>query len=202
MPADAATHNDDRDRERGDSERAERGGSKQKGSASSKSTYHLFALQFLDQFDSRIFVSAAKDLSHVPCKFYKVGGCTAGASCPFSHTAVEPGGQKETCTWFVKGNCKFGHKCALAHILPGQSMAMDRKNKKAAQTAAAAAAGTEKGKSGNKGAKREGAGAGGGGNRLPLLAGGATAPTRMLNTSGSSSTSGRPPMNMPLKATI
>ena len=202
MPADAATHNDDRDRERGDSDRAERGGSKQKGSASSKGTYHLFSLQFLDQFDSRIFVSAAKDLSHVPCKFYKVGGCTAGASCPFSHTAVEPGGQKETCTWFVKGNCKFGHKCALAHILPGQSMAMDRKNKKAAQTAAAAAAGTEKGKSGNKGAKREGAGAGGGGNRLPLLAGGATAPTRMLNTSGSSSTSGRPPMNMPLKATI
>ncbi|KAF9051277.1 hypothetical protein BJ165DRAFT_1326211, partial [Panaeolus papilionaceus] len=62
--------------------------------------------------------AAAKDLSHVPCKFFKVGGCTAGSSCPFSHSSAEPGSQKEACTWFVKGNCKFGHKCALAHILP------------------------------------------------------------------------------------
>jgi hypothetical protein len=76
--------------------------------------------------------SSGKDLSHVPCKFFKAGSCTVGATCPFSHTSVEPG-QKGVCTWFVKGGCKFGHKCALAHILPGQSMAMDRKNKKAAQ---------------------------------------------------------------------
>ncbi|KAJ6557812.1 hypothetical protein B0H19DRAFT_868238, partial [Mycena capillaripes] len=62
--------------------------------------------------------AAAKDLSHVPCKFYKVGSCTAGSSCPFSHSMVEPGGQKDVCAWFVKGNCKFGHKCALAHVLP------------------------------------------------------------------------------------
>lgn len=61
---------------------------------------------------------SAKDLSHVPCKFFKVGGCTAGPSCPFSHTLPEPG-QKEHCAWFVNGNCKFGHKCALAHVLPG-----------------------------------------------------------------------------------
>ncbi|KAG8943739.1 hypothetical protein FRC03_002347, partial [Tulasnella sp. 419] len=80
----------------------------------------------------------AKDLSHVPCKFFKVGGCTAGPSCPFSHAQLEPGQQKQPCTWFVKGSCKFGHKCALAHILPGQPMSMDRKNKKAAQQAAAA----------------------------------------------------------------
>ncbi|KAF7351457.1 hypothetical protein MSAN_01577800 [Mycena sanguinolenta] len=80
--------------------------------------------------------SKTKDLSHVPCKFYKVGSCTAGSSCPFSHSLVEPGGQKDVCAWFVKGNCKFGHKCALAHVLPGQTMAMDRKNKKAAQIAA------------------------------------------------------------------
>lgn len=86
----------------------------------------------------------AKDLSHVPCKFYRVGSCTAGTSCPFSHAAQEPGHQKDVCAWFVKGNCKFGHKCALAHVLPGQSMSMDRRNKKAAQIAAnsgAAAAG-------------------------------------------------------------
>ncbi|KAG6907769.1 hypothetical protein DXG01_007482 [Tephrocybe rancida] len=118
-------------------------------------------------------------------------------------------GQKETCAWFVKGNCKFGHKCALAHILPGQSMAMDRKNKKAAQVAAAAASGNERserserggkeGKGGRGGGlKREGpvAGAGSTGNRNPLLAGGSTAPTRMA----SSTPTGRPPMS--LKATL
>lgn len=140
----------------------------------------------------------------MPCKFYKVGGCTAGSSCPFSHSSVEPGAQKETCTWFIKGNCKFGHKCALAHVLPGQSMAMDRKNKKAAQTAASGASGEKGGKLGGGvrgGTRREATSSAPGGNRLPLLAGGATAPTRIMGGSGSSS-SGRPPMTMPLKATI
>ncbi|KAK4050838.1 hypothetical protein OIV83_003260 [Microbotryomycetes sp. JL201] len=60
---------------------------------------------------------AAKDLSHVPCKFFKANSCTAGASCPFSHDMTQPG------------------TCALAHILPGQPMSYDRKNKRAAQTA-------------------------------------------------------------------
>ncbi|KAF8155464.1 hypothetical protein B0H34DRAFT_675660 [Crassisporium funariophilum] len=192
MLTDSSAHESDRDRDRdrdteGRGERLDRGGSKQKASSSSKT----------------------KDLSHVPCKFYKVGGCTAGAACPFSHSSVEPGGQKETCTWFIKGNCKFGHKCALAHVLPGQSMAMDRKNKKAAQTAAAAssgagAGGDKGGKPGSRGGKRElAAGGNGSAGRLPLLAGGATAPTRILNTGGSGpSSSGRPPMSMPLKATI
>ena len=83
----------------------------------------------------------AKDLSHVPCKFFRVGSCTAGSSCPFSHNILEPGQQKDVCAWFVKGNCKFGHKCALAHILPGQAMSMDRRNKKAAQLAAASGGG-------------------------------------------------------------
>lgn len=53
-------------------------------------------------------LTVAASLSHVPCRFYKQGACTAGASCPFSH---EDGGKKETCQWFLKGNCKFGHKC-------------------------------------------------------------------------------------------
>ncbi|KAJ7448010.1 hypothetical protein FB451DRAFT_767886 [Mycena latifolia] len=128
--------------------------------------------------------SKAKDLSHVPCKFYKVGSCTAGSSCPFSHSLVEPGGQKDVCAWFVKGNCKFGHKCALAHVLPGQTMAMDRKNKKAAQIAAGGAKNSD-GK-GRGGSKRDG----GNNARNPLLVGGSTAPTRAR------------PMNMPLKATI
>lgn len=149
-----------------------------------------------DHFTQNCYLSA-KDLSHVPCKFFKVGGCTAGASCPFSHSVHEPGQQKEVCTWFVKGNCKFGHKCALAHILPGQSMAMDRKNKKAAQTAAS----SDKNKTGGKVTKKDIGGSGG--NKLPLLTGGSTAPTRILNSSSSgSSKSGRPPINMSLKATI
>ncbi|GAA6012328.1 hypothetical protein JCM11491_007094 [Sporobolomyces phaffii] len=76
-----------------------------------------------------------KDLSHVPCKFYKANSCTAGASCPFSHDLVNAGQSKPICQWFAKGNCKFGHKCALAHVLPGQPMSFDRKNKRAAQAA-------------------------------------------------------------------
>ena len=120
-----------------------------------------------------------KDLSHVPCKFFKVGSCTAGASCPFSHTAVEPG-QKDLCTWFVKGNCKFGHKCALAHILPGQSMSMDRKNKKLAQQQANA---SNQGRDGGRTKKPKSSGANGSEGRNALLSG-STAPTRVLgNTS-------------------
>jgi hypothetical protein len=30
-----------------------------------------------------------KDLSHVPCRFFKIGGCTAGLACPFSHSLGE-----------------------------------------------------------------------------------------------------------------
>lgn len=183
----------DKDAEKG--ERGDRGGHRQRSSTNA--------------------ASKTKDLSHVPCKFYKVGGCTAGASCPFSHALVEPGGQKETCAWFVKGNCKFGHKCALAHILPGQSMAMDRKNKKAAQVAAAGHSDrserSERGRDGKGGrggsnAKRDGHGANAVGsgtgtpsNRNPLLSGGSTAPTRVPVSPNPAS---RPPMTMPLKATL
>ncbi|KAF8068613.1 hypothetical protein FPV67DRAFT_1448525 [Lyophyllum atratum] len=190
MPATESPDDRERDTERG--ERGDRGG-RQKASAAAAA-------------------KSSKDLSHVPCKFYKVGGCTAGSSCPFSHTLTEPGGQKETCAWFVKGNCKFGHKCALAHILPGQNMAMDRKNKKTAQIAAAAAAGGgERGERSERGGRDGKNGRGGNpkrdghapnsgnlGNRNPLLAGGSTAPTRIA----SSTPTGRPPMSMPLKATL
>lgn len=30
-------------------------------------------------------------LSHVPCRFFKAGACTAGESCPFSHAAPDCG---------------------------------------------------------------------------------------------------------------
>ncbi|WVQ78867.1 hypothetical protein IAT38_000958 [Cryptococcus sp. DSM 104549] len=76
-------------------------------------------------------------LSHVPCRFFKAGACTAGDSCPFSHAAPDSA-KREICQWFLKGNCKFGHKCALAHVRPGEPMSMDRKNKKAAQLEARA----------------------------------------------------------------
>ncbi|OBZ65112.1 hypothetical protein A0H81_14892 [Grifola frondosa] len=113
----------------------------------------------------------------------------------------KPGQQKEVCAWFVKGNCKFGHKCALAHILPGQSMSMDRKNKKAAQLAAnSSSAGGSAGKDGaragrmHKNSSQNGSG-GGSQSRNALLSG-STAPTRAV--SGNTG----PPIPMPLKATL
>lgn len=60
--------------------------------------------------------SSNKNLSHVPCKFYRQGACQAGSSCPFSH--ADEGSDQTPCKYFLKGNCKFGSKCALAHILP------------------------------------------------------------------------------------
>lgn len=37
-----------------------------------------------------------KDLSHVPCRFFKIGGCTAGLACPFSHSLGESEWRKST----------------------------------------------------------------------------------------------------------
>ncbi|KAF8461096.1 hypothetical protein BDZ91DRAFT_387568 [Kalaharituber pfeilii] len=59
----------------------------------------------------------SKNLSHVPCKFFRQGACQAGKACPFSHSA-DPASDQAPCKYFQKGNCKFGAKCALAHILP------------------------------------------------------------------------------------
>lgn len=60
-----------------------------------------------------------KNLSHVPCKFFKQGVCQAGSSCPFSHNFDGSlGADKLPCKYFQKGNCKFGLKCALGHYLP------------------------------------------------------------------------------------
>lgn len=62
---------------------------------------------------------AHKNLSHVPCKFYKQGVCQAGDSCPFSHNVEgSSAADKLPCKYFQKGYCKFGLKCALAHYLP------------------------------------------------------------------------------------
>lgn len=60
-----------------------------------------------------------KNLSHVPCKFYRQGVCQAGNSCPFSHNLDGTlAADRLPCKYFQKGNCKFGLKCALAHFLP------------------------------------------------------------------------------------
>lgn len=59
----------------------------------------------------------SKNLSHVPCKFFRQGACQAGNSCPFSH-AIDLSVEPQPCKYFQKGNCKFGAKCALAHVMP------------------------------------------------------------------------------------
>ncbi|KAI5950449.1 hypothetical protein KGF57_004318 [Candida theae] len=63
--------------------------------------------------------NANKNLSHVPCKFFKQGNCQAGDSCPFSHNIEGAlAADRLPCKYFLRGNCKFGLKCALAHYLP------------------------------------------------------------------------------------
>ncbi|KAI8062400.1 hypothetical protein BC940DRAFT_349600 [Gongronella butleri] len=57
----------------------------------------------------------ASNLSHVPCKFFKQGTCTAGANCVFSHNLAPS--TETVCKYFLKGNCKFGTKCALLHTM-------------------------------------------------------------------------------------
>ncbi|KAK9471754.1 uncharacterized protein V1510DRAFT_437359 [Dipodascopsis tothii] len=59
----------------------------------------------------------SKNLSHVPCKFFRQGTCQAGNTCPFSHS-MDSQAEPAPCKYFQKGNCKFGPKCALAHIMP------------------------------------------------------------------------------------
>ncbi|KAI8976951.1 hypothetical protein BDB01DRAFT_852917 [Pilobolus umbonatus] len=69
----------------------------------------------------------SSNLSHVPCKFYKLGTCTAGANCTFSHSS-DLSSESAVCKYFVKGNCKFGTKCALLHTMsPYQKVNNKRK---------------------------------------------------------------------------
>ncbi|KAI9323705.1 hypothetical protein BX666DRAFT_1834799, partial [Dichotomocladium elegans] len=60
-------------------------------------------------------VATDSNLSHVPCKFYKQGACTAGTNCPFSHNQLDLTSESSICKYFLKGNCRFGNKCALIH---------------------------------------------------------------------------------------
>ncbi|KAG1469740.1 hypothetical protein G6F56_003084 [Rhizopus delemar] len=69
-------------------------------------------------FDSsqKLTNNKQSNLSHVPCKFYKQGTCTAGANCTFSHSS-DFSSEGSVCKYFMKGNCKFGTKCALLHTM-------------------------------------------------------------------------------------
>ncbi|KAJ2787237.1 hypothetical protein GGI15_000898 [Coemansia interrupta] len=64
---------------------------------------------------------------HVPCKFYKLGNCTAGSKCFFSHD-INLFVEKTTCKYYVKGNCRYGNKCALIHV--GSNDASSRQQQK------------------------------------------------------------------------
>lgn len=85
-------------------------------------------------------------LGRVPCKFFRsANGCSAGEACPFAHVQPSSGvasggdgtnatagpssnvvgvGMKSVCEFFLKGNCRFGHKCALAHVREGEPMSV------------------------------------------------------------------------------
>ncbi|RUS14828.1 hypothetical protein BC937DRAFT_93265, partial [Endogone sp. FLAS-F59071] len=68
--------------------------------------------------------TASTNLSHIPCKFFKAGACTAGKNCVFSHNK-DPGADSYVCKYYLKGNCKFGNKCALSHALPNDRKGMN-----------------------------------------------------------------------------
>ncbi|TPX48620.1 hypothetical protein SeMB42_g02928 [Synchytrium endobioticum] len=54
--------------------------------------------------------------STVPCKFYKMGHCSAGLSCTFSHELLSSQTQDLVCMYYLKGTCRYGTACALPHI--------------------------------------------------------------------------------------
>ena len=54
----------------------------------------------LGAFDGPRSPPSAKNTSHVPCKFFKLGQCQAGKACPFSHALDNTG--DEICRYFQK----------------------------------------------------------------------------------------------------
>lgn len=71
--------------------------------------------------------ATTKNVSHVPCKFYRQSVCQAGEKCPFSHEVDNR--SQAICKYYQKGNCKFGAKCALAHIGPDGKQVNKRQSK-------------------------------------------------------------------------
>ncbi|KAJ1669983.1 hypothetical protein GGF38_001844, partial [Coemansia sp. RSA 25] len=52
--------------------------------------------------------------------FFKHGNCTAGSECSFSHD-INLFVEKAVCKYYVKGNCKYGNRCALLHTASGDA---------------------------------------------------------------------------------
>lgn len=77
-------------------------------------------------------------LGRVPCKFFRsAGGCSAGEACPFAHipagagsgsndsgSGADAAGGKAVCEYFLKGNCRYGAKCLLAHVREGEPLSV------------------------------------------------------------------------------
>lgn len=49
-----------------------------------------------------------------PCRFFALGHCAKGSSCPYSHEKDEK--TQAFCEFYAAGTCTFGSKCALPHI--------------------------------------------------------------------------------------
>ncbi|KAJ1565023.1 hypothetical protein HK096_005004 [Nowakowskiella sp. JEL0078] len=61
------------------------------------------------------------DLPKIPCKFQKMGNCTAGSKCPFSHERDSSQNLQLVCMFYVKGSCRYGSSCRLPHVKPSFS---------------------------------------------------------------------------------
>jgi len=55
-------------------------------------------------------------LKLVPCRYYKQGQCSRGASCQYSHDLSVKG--TPTCVYFLRGYCAKASKCTFRHEKP------------------------------------------------------------------------------------
>lgn len=50
------------------------------------------------------------------CRYFRLGKCTRGESCPFSHDLSHP--DSFICPYFLEGFCKYGTRCQYDHKYP------------------------------------------------------------------------------------
>lgn len=50
------------------------------------------------------------------CRYFRLGKCTRGESCPFSHDLSHP--DSFICPYFLEGFCKYGSRCQYDHRYP------------------------------------------------------------------------------------
>jgi hypothetical protein len=63
--------------------------------------FHYFTPSSSQLQGAKLTPNLFPDTSHVPCKFFKVGQCQAGRSCPFSHSQ-EYNKYENTCKYFSR----------------------------------------------------------------------------------------------------